>query len=224
VKYVAAEATALTPQATGALKKRLSGLAPYDAWKKANGPVALKGLEGPSGSKATVLIAGKQALSWTPTDLMTISFVVTRGADKSVSTMDDDASASLINERSTEVWWDPTGRRALFSVSVQGEETIRGVVADTALYFIVATPPRVEVLASPRLKAEAERVAGVVEKTGFAVVTVGPATKDRPATVIYAGPAHQEAAQRLAAALPGATVEKLTWKANGELVVTVGAK
>jgi LytR cell envelope-related transcriptional attenuator len=150
--------------------------------------------------------------------------VVTRGADKSVSTMDDDASASLINERSTEVWWDPTGRRALFSVSVQGEETIRGVVADTALYFIVATPPRVEVLASPRLKAEAERVAGVVEKTGFAVVTVGPATKDRPATVIYAGPAHQEAAQRLAAALPGATVEKLTWKANGELVVTVGAK
>lgn len=223
-KYLLAY-TALTPQA-GGLKKRLStlaNLAAFEAWKKANGPVVKKGLDGPSGAKATVLIAGKQSLTWTPTAAMTIAFVVTRGADKSVVTMDDDAEASFISERSTEVFWDPSGRRALFAMTIEGSETIRGTVDPTAEYFIVATPPRVEVLAPARLKAEADRVAGVVEKAGFAVVAVGPATKDRAATVIYAGPAHQDAAQKLAAALPGATVDKLTWKANGELVVAVGA-
>ena len=100
---------------------------------------------------------------------------------------------------------------------------MRGVVGPSTQYVVLAAPPRVEVLSSARLTAEAERIAEVVEKTGFAVTTMGPATRDRPATVIYAGGAHMELAQKLAAALPGSTVEKLSWKANGEIVVAVGA-
>jgi len=225
VKYLLSYA-ALTPQATGELKKRLSSLldaAAYEAWRKTNGPVMTKGLEGPRGSKATVLIAGEKSMSWSVTDSITVSYIVTRGADKSVVTMEDEMAAMYTPERSAEVFWDPTGRRALFAITTAEAHTMRGSVSASVQYFIVPTPPRVEVLASARLKEEAERIAGVVEKTGFAVVTIGPATKDRPATVIYAGPAHQEAAQKIAAALPGATVDKLTWKANGEIVVAVGA-
>jgi hypothetical protein len=225
VKYLTSFATR-TPQAKGELKKRLAGsldAAAYAAWSKTNGTVLKKGFEGPGGSKATVLIGGQKQLSWSVTDSMTVSYVVTRGADKSVVTMQDEMEAMYTPERSAEVFWDPTGRRALFAINTAEAHTMRGGVSASTMYFVVPAPPRVEVLASTRLKEEADRVAAVVEKTGFAVVTMGPATKDRPATVIYAGPAHQEAAQKIAAALPGATVDKLTWKANGEIVVAVGA-
>jgi hypothetical protein len=170
-----------------------------------------------------VLVAGKESYAWSVEDTVMISYVVKHGEDRAVITEEDSMAAMYTPQRSAEVFWDPTGRRVLFVVATAEASTMRGAVEASWRYLVITVPPRVEVLASARLKDEAERVAGTVEKAGFAVSSVGPATKDRTATVIYAGPKHQEAAQKLAAALPGATVDKLTWKANGELVVAVGA-
>ena len=225
VKYFLGS-TVLTVQGTGGLQKHFAGLpdaAAFEAWKKANGPAATKGLEGPNGTTASVLVGGKRALSWSAEDAVTIVYAVARGADRATVSMEDQMEAMYVPNRSAEIWWDPSGRRALFAITTAEARTMRGPVGPSSQYFIVAAPPRVEVLAPARLKAEAEQIAGAVEKSGFAVTSIGPATKDRSATVIYAGPAHQEAAMKIAAAIPGATVEKLSWKANGELVVAVGA-
>ena len=224
-KYLVA-VKALTPQAKDVLKNKFAKFldgAAWDAFKKANNPTATKGLEGPGGSKASVLVAGKPTLKWSVEDEVTVQYVVTLGADKSTISTTDTMEAMYVPNRSVEVMWGTSGKRALFIVTTAEARTMRGSVGPSTQFVIVAAPPRVEVLATSRLKAEAERIAGVVEKTGFAVTLVGPAQKERPATVIYADAAHQEMAQKLAAAIPGASVDKLSWKANSELVVAVGA-
>jgi hypothetical protein len=224
-KYVIA-IKALTPQAKDVLKNKFSKYADAAAWealKKTNAPSGTKGLEGPGGSKASVLVDGKPSLKWAAEDEVTIQYVVTHGSDKSTMSVTDQMEAMYVPNRSVEVMWDQGGKRALFIVTTAEARTMRGSVGPSTQYLVLAAPPRVEVLSSPRLKAEAERIAGVVEKSGFAVSVVGPAQKERTATVIYAGPAHQEMAQKISAAIPGSTIDKLSWKANGEIVVAVGA-
>lgn len=224
-KYLVA-VKALTPQAKDVLKNKFAKLPDAAAWetyKKANNPTATKGLEGPGGTKASVLVAGEPTLQWSVEDEMTVQYVVKLGTDKSVISTTDQMEAMYTPNRSVEVVWGTSGKRALFIVTTAQAHTMRGDVGPSTKFVIVPAPPRVEVLATTRLKAEADRIAGVVEKTGFAVTLVGPAQKERPATVIYADAAHQEMAAKLAAAIPGATVDKLSWKANSELVVAVGA-
>lgn len=216
----------LTPQAKGELQKKfatLSDAAAWESWKKENNPGGTKGLEGPGGAKASVLVAGKPTLKWAAEGEVTVQYVVTHGADKATSSTTDQMEAMYIPKRSVEVLWEPSGRRALFITNTAEARTMRGPIPPTTEYLVVAAPPRVEVLATVRVEAEAERIIGVVEKSGFAVTFLGPAQKERPTTVIYADAAHQELAQKLSAALPGSTVDKLSWKASGELVIAVGA-
>ena len=222
-KFLAAY-EALTVQAGGPGRKGLEALADaaaWDAWKQGAGLVSRKGLDGPRDAKARVTVGGVAAASWSPNG-ETVVLSVTRGADQASVSFVDEMEAMFVPQRSVAAWWDPTGRRVLFAVETAKANTMRGPVEPSSEYRVLAVPPRVEVVASARLKAEGERVAGVVEKAGFAVSAAGVAQQDRATTVIYADEKHQAEAKALAAALTGATVEKLTWKANAELVVAVG--
>jgi hypothetical protein len=75
----------------------------------------------------------------------------------------------------------------------------------------------------PRLEAAFAKVAPALESAGFAVVKTGPAQKARASTVVYAQEGFEQAAQEIAALIPGgASTDKLTWKATGDVVVALG--
>lgn len=213
----------LTVQATGALAKKsakLADKAAFEAWKTAHG---LTHAAAPAGVKLTVNAMGEEGSSWTVENEGLVTYTLERRGHRSTFQFSDGPAAMFIAHRSAEAHWDPTGRRALLVTTTDAAQTMRGVVPAEASFEVMLVPPRVEVVAPARLAAAQKQAAEAAEKAGLAVVALGPAAKDRTATVIYAAPGEEEAAKKLASALPGATVDTLTWKAQGELVVAVGA-
>ncbi|MFO0598730.1 MAG: LytR C-terminal domain-containing protein [Myxococcaceae bacterium] len=214
----------LTVQAKGELKKKYAGLgdaAAFDAWKAAAKLSKTSGLEGPGGATASVTANGKATLKWEADDTAVV-FTLARGPDKAIHAYTDPMAAMYVAKRSVTVWWSADGRRAMFETNTAEAQTMRGVMGAESKFEVFAVPPRLEVVAGPLAKNEADRVVTVLEGAGFTVSQQTPAVKERTATVIYADAAHQDLAKKVAAALPGATVDKLTWKANGEIVVAVG--
>lgn len=199
------------------------GASAFATWKKKNPLSALSGLAGPRGASATVKVGEEAGMQWDADDTNPIKFLLNRGTAETSDGYDDFPENMYRARRAVEVWWDPTCRRAAFAVITAEGQTMRGAVSEKGEVYLVDLPDvRVEVLVPARLSAEGDKVSGVVESSGFVVARVNPAQKDRAATVIYANPDFMPEAKVLAAALPGATVEKLTWKANGDLVVAVG--
>lgn len=199
------------------------GATAFATWKKQNPISALSGLTGPRGASATVKVGEEDSVAW-EADTHPVKLLLTRGTAEASDGFDDFPETMYTGQRSVEVWWDPTCRRAAFAVITAPGQTMRGPVPEKGEVYLLNLPDvRVEVLLPARLSAEGDKVSGVVQSSGFVVARVNPAQKDRAATVIYANPAFMPEAKVLAAALPGATVEKLTWKANGDVVVAVGA-
>jgi hypothetical protein len=217
----------LTVQARDKLKTKYADTpdgAAFEAWKKSVGGVArVDGLDGPDGAKAFVKVDGRDKATWVTEDVRKISIGITRGADKASEAWEDGMEAMFTPHRSVSVVWDGKGRRALFIIETAEARTMRGTVGPSWEYRVLTAPPRIEVVATARLEPEARRIASELEKNGFTVSAVATAMKERTATVIYSDDAHRELAQKVSAALPGSTLDKLTWKANGEVVVAVGA-
>lgn len=196
----------------------------FDAWKKAHRLVPLSGLRGPQNATA-----GEVEVDWpkeqaTEGDEVTVHYYVQREGERlEVHTQDQGGAYGMFRPSYvTTWWWDPTGRRAALVILREAAKTMRGIVPAEAELVFAPVPPRAEVLAPARLEADVARVSALIEGAGVPVSATGVATKDREATVVYASPKFMAAAKRVAAAL-GATVEKLTWKANGELVIALGA-
>ncbi len=223
-EHFALEVKHVRKDAEGTFKKRYGAgnKAAFDAWKKDH-PLVLKKGAGPKGAATDLTVDGESQWDWSSSTDMKIVLIVTRAGLSAKAAFDDGPSSTFIPDRSAEPYWDPTGRRVAFLIQNKAAQTMRGVVPRSAEIHLVAVPPRVEVVAPARLSAAAAKAAEAIEAAGTAVVAVGVATKDRTATVVYANAPHEALAKQLAAALPGATVEKLTWKPNAEIVVAIGA-
>lgn len=63
-----------------------------------------------------------------------------------------------------------------------------------------------------------------LEGAGIAPTAEGEAKGSHPGTVVFAAKGFEAEAKTAAAALPGAKVDKLTWKPGYELVVVLGSK
>ena len=93
------------------------------------------------------------------------------------------------------------------------------------VYFVgSAGGPRVHLLADKSMLAKAgPAVASAIEKAGFAPLYMGLSKKARDASVVYSAAGSEEAAARIAAAIPGgATVDKLSWETQADVVVAIG--
>lgn len=122
------------------------------------------------------------------------------------------------------VAWDPTGKRlALMNTHDDFDGVREGTPNSSVLHFVGACNS-VELVTTPDLSAALPKVREAIEASGLPVVVVGDAKKARDKSVVYATKGAEKDAAKLAAAIPGgATVEPLTWKANGDLVVALGA-
>lgn len=65
----------------------------------------------------------------------------------------------------------------------------------------------------------ADEVAATVRQTGNFMVSTGLTRDPRSETVVYFGKGYEPDARRIAAVIPGAKVEKLTWKPDADVVV-----
>lgn len=110
-------------------------------------------------------------------------------------------------------YFDSTGRRVAFFGTVDGEVHT----------FVVALSPTVELLdGTTGLISE---VTDALDKHQLVLVAQGTPRHYREDTVIYASGDFAKDAALIAKDFPGgARVEKLTWKARGDLVVTVGER
>lgn len=117
-------------------------------------------------------------------------------------------------------YWSPDGRHTVWLLQHNGSN-----MRDTgSTEIIVGTggDPSVSVVAQKRQAAEV--TAAKLSKAGFSVVNVGAAKKQRPSTVVYVSPGMEAFGKTVAAALPGATIEALTWNSPVDVVVALGEK
>lgn len=122
-------------------------------------------------------------------------------------------------------YWSPDGRRVAWVVHPRdwsGPDTTTG-------YQVLIGPaglPRVHVVGGKALLPKvAPQVRAQLDQKGFVTTYVGKAMKERDASVVYAAAGMEDLAKQAAALVPGgATVDKLTWKAQAELVVALGSK
>jgi hypothetical protein len=223
------------------LKKKygaLANAAAFEAWKKTHALTMTAAKAGPHGGAIAVTVKFKDSedkpdppvwkgatLRWNVgmgTAVVEVS--TTCGKDRDAETIEQSTSAMYQPTWSVTPNWDPAGHRVVFVFEEAKVKTMRGPDGGRIQYLILACGPRVDVLAPAGLENTTGKVAEAVEKAGFSVVSIGAAKAAREATVIYANPAHAEAAARLAASIPGgATVDKLTWKPDADLVVAIGA-
>lgn len=119
--------------------------------------------------------------------------------------------------------WSPDGRRVAYLVHIV--DGCYGATAETALWFGPAQGPRVQVLrVKERASSDVADAMLALEGAGFAPTAEGDAKGSHAGTVVFAAKGFEAEAKKAAAALPGAKVEMLTWKAGFELVVVLGGK
>ncbi|HEU0032015.1 MAG TPA: LytR C-terminal domain-containing protein [Kofleriaceae bacterium] len=234
------KAVSKTGRTKAALKTKLAkdgDAKAFEAWKKANPLTLVAGRKGPGKVDVVVKFTGDSAqyagaakwkgnsIKWTVEDSATATLSVTCGKETRSVPLQQQMEAMYAPTWTTTPYWDPTGHRVLFAMQEAQTKTMRGMDGGRTQYVIVACGARVEVVAPPGLEAATGKVADAVEKVaGYTVVSIGAAKQQRPATVIYADTAHKDTAAPLATAIPGgATVEKLDWKPQAELVVAIGA-
>jgi LytR cell envelope-related transcriptional attenuator len=228
------------------LRKRLgqvSSSAAFDAWKKAHALTKAAAKSGPAGSIAiTVDLVRSQntdpndkpdppewhgaVLHWAvglEVEVAKLSVVATCGATKTTYSAEQHSDAMYVPHWSATPIWAPGGRRAVVAVAEAKSKTMRGPVGGSMQLAVFPCGTRVEVLAPAELDARADPVAAALDKAGYAITRIGPAKARRSKTVVYSDDAHKDIATKLAATIPGgATVDKLDWKPNADIVVALG--
>jgi hypothetical protein len=122
-------------------------------------------------------------------------------------------------------FWSADGRQVAWLIRPSDWQGMDG----TATWELINGPagfPRVHVVTEKALIPTAgAKVKELLDGKGFATTYVGKALKARDASVVYCAAGKEELAKKAAELIPGgATVEKLTWPANAELVVALGKK
>jgi len=228
------------------LRKKLgqvSSSAAFDAWKKAHALTKTAAKSSPAGSIAiTVDLVRSQnidpndkpdppewhgaALHWAvglEVEVAKLSVVATCGTAKTTFDAEQHTDAMYVPHWSATPIWAPGGRRAIVVVAEAKSKTMRGPVGGTTQLAVFPCGTRVEVVAPAELDTRAEPVAAALDKAGYAITRIGPAKARRSKTAVYTDDAHREIATKLAATIPGgATVDKLDWKPNADIVVALG--
>jgi hypothetical protein len=152
--------------------------------------------------------------TWTPPKVSTLGYF-TRSPAGRFRSIETRASVGTLFVR-----WAPDGKRlawvmrktALESYGFEGPGTI----------VIGAVGPRVQVLAEKsKLDLAVARVGDLLDRVGFPMTQAGPMLKPRSSTVVYFAPEAEQAARTIADAIPGSSVEPLTWDAHADVVVAV---
>jgi hypothetical protein len=122
---------------------------------------------------------------------------------------------------SVNVSWTADGKHTLWVVYRRGH-MVRDPGSSNLIIGTDGTTSVAVVAPREQLKT-AQKVAEALSRAGFDVGSVAPAMKPRDKSVVFSDAAHTDLATKLAAAVPGgATVEKLTWRSNFDLVVSLG--
>jgi hypothetical protein len=119
--------------------------------------------------------------------------------------------------------WSPTGRQVAWLVTTTDWEEM-GVGLPWHVIIGPGGYPRVHVVAEKALLDKvAPAVRDALDAKGLFTTYVGKAKKARDASVVYAAKGQEALAQKAAALIPGgATVDKLTWSVDADLVVALG--
>jgi hypothetical protein len=120
-------------------------------------------------------------------------------------------------------FWAPNRLRVAWFVDI-GSATSPNIAAPSEIVVGPAAGPRIELRPGPGLPdAALSGALRALESAGFAPTRVAAAKKARERSKVFAARGHEEAAGRVAAAIPGgATVSALNWKADFDLVVALG--
>ena len=129
-------------------------------------------------------------------------------------------AASSGSASSVTVYFSPDGRRTVWIVHYAGR-SMRDPSEDDVLVGTGGTVAVGIVIDRARL-SEGKALAARLAKAGFEVMSVTAALKARDATVVYFSDRYPQEAKQLAALIPGATTEALTWASPRDLVVAVG--
>lgn len=208
----------------------------FDAWKKSNlllqTPATRQG-PGESGRvDATTCTGGQGTFVGTTFTLPPVEeescvmLQIAHGGHTWRSAQKTLEPAGMYIPRYAVTWsWSPSGDQIAWFITRAEAQTMRGPVYAETDVILTAVRPFIEVLAHDALGGEREqRVSKALLEARLGAVINGRAIKERGASVVYAPENLKAAAKRIAEAVPGgATVEPLTWKANGDIVVAVGA-
>lgn len=156
--------------------------------------------------------------TWTPASESRVELGVLRDGKKTVSSVFTGSIHTL------DVYWSPDKRRVAWVIrpsawsGMDGSTSVEVEVGSAGL-------PRIQLLADASILVAAFPVARkALDAAGFVVTGQGKAVKARPASVVYFARGQDALAKSVALALPGgATTEKLSWKANAEVVVALGS-
>jgi hypothetical protein len=206
---------------------RITEVADLESWKKKH-PMAKSAASrlGPDGkSKADVKILRSTASgstgwtknSWSPDAHQVVELRVSRDGKSALSLNWPSAAFSA------EPYWSPDGLRIAWLVVISDRVEMDGT-RHYQLGLGAGTGPRMHLVADKGILAEAgPKVAGALEKAGFGALFIGSAKKARDASVVYAAAGFEDTAAKIAAAIPGgATVDKLSWPTEADVVVGIG--
>jgi hypothetical protein len=209
--------------------------ADFKKWTGAHPLAPLEpGREPKTGGKATAdvkLIAGKGAGAWNakatdeqpkdsrwaPASATAAELRVERDGASWVSVS---WTGSLV---SVQPFWSPGGKQVAWLARAGDWQSMDG----TKTWQLVIGPggfPRVHVVGDKALLGKAvPKVRDLLDDKGFITTYAGKSLKARDKSVVYAAKGQEALAAKAAALVPGgATVDKLTWNVNAELVVALG--
>jgi hypothetical protein len=94
----------------------------------------------------------------------------------------------------------------------------------TTEVLVFPSGPLVEVLAHPKVQAAVEPTLKALAAGGYGATARDPAQKERAKSVVYTWGGARDAAEKVAALVPGgATVEPITWVTPADIVVALGS-
>jgi hypothetical protein len=120
-------------------------------------------------------------------------------------------------------FWSPNGLRVAWVVNPSDRMSMDGTT-DCMVEIGGGGGPKIHLLAEKSILAEGtKKVGAALEAAGYPPLFVGAAKKARESSVVYAVKGKEAIAAKIAAAVPGgATVEKLDWATQADVVVAVG--